>query len=377
MKTGGFVVCPACGTRNRTSWEFCVRCGESLEGAVASSDAKRGAEAVSPPAEGGADWGAWAGSLLLVAIGVAAFLYIRQANATTSIPETGLLTIPTQPAKPESLAKAPRRPASAGAKDFAEGSRLVREKKYEEALPFLSNAASAEPGNGLYLSTWAEALWETGAKDEALDRYREAGAAAPEYRLSLARALEKAGRSAEAIREMEDFVASNDVSGQIRDELGHMLYRAGKYEKALPLLEAAAASSPGDVLTQQEFAYAAGKAGDHAKEEKVYRGILAKRPDATVARAHLAESLSRQGKKDEALATLREGMGSGKASAVLHSTLGRLLDEQGRTEEALAEYKQAARLGAGSEHARKVAVRIAEIEKTLPAAPVPESEEAP
>ena len=27
------VLCPACQTRNRPTWEFCVRCGESLEGA--------------------------------------------------------------------------------------------------------------------------------------------------------------------------------------------------------------------------------------------------------------------------------------------------------------------------------------------------------
>ena len=33
MKARPAVVCPSCGALNRTTWEFCARCNESLEGA--------------------------------------------------------------------------------------------------------------------------------------------------------------------------------------------------------------------------------------------------------------------------------------------------------------------------------------------------------
>jgi tetratricopeptide (TPR) repeat protein len=264
------------------------------------------------------------------------------------------------------------KPTGAGAKDFAEGMRLFQAKQYADALPLLASAAAAEPGNAEYLNTWAQALWDSGARDQAVDHYREAAALSPRYQVPLARALEQVGRTDEALRTMEGAASNMAEDDPNRVELAHMLYRAGKYDLALPILQAAAPRYAGDVHVQQELAFAAGKAGDHATEERTYRGILAKRPDATVSRAQLAESLFQQGKKDEAFSTLREGLSADRAgSAVLHSTLGSLLDQAGKPREALAEYKQAVQLGAGSEFAQKVASRIAELERTLPAGETP------
>src|SRR5258708_29726115 len=36
VRSGDALICPACQTRNRASWEFCVRCGESLQGVTLS-----------------------------------------------------------------------------------------------------------------------------------------------------------------------------------------------------------------------------------------------------------------------------------------------------------------------------------------------------
>jgi tetratricopeptide (TPR) repeat protein len=368
MKTGGFLVCPACGTRNKSTWEFCVRCGESLEGAEKPVAATRSTTAPPETESSAPGWKAALGSVLLIGLAIAAFLYIRQANATAP-DEKAFLTIPTMPsAVPPGRAMQPK-PTGPGAKDFAEGMRLFQAKQYADALPLLASAAAAEPGNAEYLNTWAQALWDSGARDQAVDRYREAAALSPRYQVPLARALEQVGRSDEALRAMESAASNMAEDDPNRVELAHMLYRAGKYDLALPILQAAAPRYAGDVHVQQELAFAAGKAGDHATEERTYRGILAKRPDATVSRAQLAESLFQQGKKDEAFSTLREGLSADRAgSAVLHSTLGSLLDQAGKPREALAEYKQAVQLGAGSEFALKVASRIAELERTLPAA---------
>src|SRR5262245_62094040 len=50
-------LCPACGARNKPTWEFCVRCGESL----VPEEAAAPTEIVSPEAEaprpaGGVPW---------------------------------------------------------------------------------------------------------------------------------------------------------------------------------------------------------------------------------------------------------------------------------------------------------------------------------
>jgi tetratricopeptide (TPR) repeat protein len=359
MKTGDFVVCPACGTRNKTSWEYCVRCGESLEGAATSAPARPPA---APVQESDGAWKTWAGTVALIAVAVGGFLYIRQANATSPVAERSPLTIPTLPKQPVEPAKAPPQ-AGPGAKDFGEGARLLRAKRFADAIPLLQNAVSAEPENGLFLSTLGEALLENGQPEEAIAQFQAAAAASDAYRVPLARALEKAGRTTEALREMEA-AAGNAASEDAREELGHMYYRAGQYDKALPLLASVAERRPGDALTLQEVAYAAGKAGDSKKEEEIYKKILARRPDATVARAQLAESLSRQGRGEEAMATLREGIEQNPGSAVLRGAEGALLDRQGRVPEAIASYKEALRLAGETEQGRKIAARIAELQKT-------------
>jgi predicted Zn-dependent protease len=156
-----------------------------------------------------------------------------------------------------------------------------------------------------------------------------------------------------------------------------MYYRAAQYDKALPILEAVIERRPNDALTLQELAYAAGKGGNAAKEQEIYRKILERRPDATVARAQLAESLVKQGKSSEAVESLRQGIEQNPNSAVLHSTLGSVLEKSGRPQEALAAYKQAAQLDGASEQGRKVAARIAFLEKGQPAAQATEEPATP
>ena len=76
-------ICPVCETRNKVTWDFCVKCGESLaEVAVAADDAE-----VAPAGGEGVSVGAVLGGFgLLVGIGIVAALVPRSETTPPPVP---------------------------------------------------------------------------------------------------------------------------------------------------------------------------------------------------------------------------------------------------------------------------------------------------
>src|SRR6185295_19224055 len=101
------VSCPSCGARNKGKWEFCARCGESLQGAESVVAAKKPAPAARSAAarsEGGPTsplnnvlFGVVFAAL--VATVVFAVRYSR-ANGPMPAPTPAAFTVPTQPGQP-------------------------------------------------------------------------------------------------------------------------------------------------------------------------------------------------------------------------------------------------------------------------------------
>jgi Flp pilus assembly protein TadD len=265
----------------------------------------------------------------------------KQAEPPRSDP--GLFTLGTQPAAlPSAAAELPTGP---GAKDFEEGRRLLAQGRASEALPLLARAASDAPSNATYQSVYGQALWATGAREEALVRYSHAAQLSPEsFRLQLAQALDASGKAAEAITEYQGILATDPSNGRVTEELGHLLFRSGQFSSAAPLLRRAADARADDPVLQQELAYALEQSGQSAQAVEVYRGVLRLAPEADVTRGRLAEVLFQQGKKDEAIALTQEGVRRTPDVPILHRNLGSLLERSGRTAEAVQEYRAYARL---------------------------------
>src|SRR5215468_11224343 len=104
MKAGDVRICPSCQARNKPKWEFCVRCGESLQGvaagkteAAAAPKAAAADEAVERHAEASARfWLVTLGGLAAFVIaGVAAWKWLG-AGAASSV-TTGVVAVPTLP----------------------------------------------------------------------------------------------------------------------------------------------------------------------------------------------------------------------------------------------------------------------------------------
>jgi Flp pilus assembly protein TadD len=206
----------------------------------------------------------------------------------------------------------------------------------------------------MYQSMYAQGLWATGARDEALVRYAQAAQLSPEFRLQLAKALDASGKSAEAITQYQGVLATDPSNGPVAEELGHLLFRAGQYSSAAPLLRRAVDARADDPVLQQELAYALEQSGQSAQAVELYRNVLRLAPQADVTRGRLAEVLFQQGKKDEAIALTQEGLQRNPDVPILHRNLGNLLERSGRTAEAVQEYRAYVRLAPNAPDVKEV-----------------------
>jgi tetratricopeptide (TPR) repeat protein len=348
MKAREAVVCPACGTYNRPTWEFCARCNESLEGAEWAHPADLAALEDEVPVETPST----VSTLVLVA-SVAGLAFVplwayRHASTASgpSGPDPRMFTVATQPSPLPPAAA----PAGPGAADL------------DAALPLIESAVAADPENAEYRRVLAAALWRSGDREGSLAQRAEAARLDPRFELEYARALDVAGRSDEAVGVFRSVVARNPDASVAREDLGRLLYRTGAYAEAAPHLEAAVAARPDDPVLRQELAYALDRAGDTAGAVDEYHKVLETAPKAAITRGLLAENLFQQGRKDEAMKVIQEGLALSPEAPLLQRQLGSLLERAGKREEAAAAYREYARLAPNSPDARTIAERAARLD---------------
>ncbi len=346
------IICPACQARNRPKWDYCVRCGESLEG-VASVEA--GPEEAAPPADLSTLY-----LVLMVAVVAGTLALACRDLASQPVPPAATPGVFTfgGPASPMPSPSAVPRPGSA---DAEAGRRLLAQGKAAEAIPLLEKAAAENPGNAEYQHLLGRALWNTGNREAAVRSYAEAASLEPAYRLGYAQALETVGRLDDASAEFEAVVAAQPGSAIAQEGLGRLYYRRGEFAKALPLLEGLAGQTRDPVVLQQ-LAYAAEKTGDRERAIATYRDVLAVEPRANVARGLLAESLMSAGRKDDAIGVLQEGLQRAPEAPLLQRGLGSVLERSGRAAEAAAAYREYARLAPNAPDAAEIAARAARLE---------------
>jgi Flp pilus assembly protein TadD len=373
MAASDALVCPACGARNKPKWEFCVRCGESLQDAQTAAPLaktvvkgrgkgkskltiqihEREAESSFPP---GLIVGI--GALLLVGLAVAGWRYASTYKGAPPA-DPSLFTVATLPVAPPAAAPV----TGPGASDYEEGRKLLAQGRAAEAVVLLARAAAAAPSNPRFQWGYGEALVATGAADNGLARFADAVHLAPgEFRLPYARALDRAGRSADAAAAYEEVIGAEPSNLVVQEDLGHLYYRSGDFAKAAPFLEKAVGARGGDPVLRQELAYSVEKSGDKARAAQLYREVLGLAPGADVSRSHLAALVYEQGKSDEAVTILKEGVARDPNIPSLRRDLGNMLERMGKTQDAIREYKEYARLAPNAPDAKELAERAARLE---------------
>lgn len=354
MPPGGPVFCPDCGAKNKAGWEFCARCGASLQGAAAA----RPSAAAAPvrPESQGPSVGTFLGALAAVAlVGAAYFLYRGQAGGPP--PSSDIFTVPTQPTPP---------PAGPAAESIvSEPHRLARERlsrgDREGALQLLAEGVSATPDDHALRAFYAKVLWQDGRREEALEQLRAAAGGERAFAVEYARALVASGRPAEAVEQYRLASERSPNDHDVLQGLGQALLEAQRPAEAVEPLRRLVELNPGEVLAAQQLGAALEGAGDGAGAVATYRGVLERMPGATLARGRLAEVLQAQGQGPEAIALLQEGLQTTPQSPVLHRSLGSVLDRSGRKEEAAAAYREFLRLAPNDAAAPIVQQRLSEL----------------
>jgi tetratricopeptide (TPR) repeat protein len=360
MRAREAVVCPACGTYNRPTWEFCARCNESLEGAQRARPQDLAALQDDIPIEAPS---AVSTLVLLASVAGLAVLPLwayRHVSTTTgpSGPDPRMFTVATQPPSLPEVAA----PAGPGAADFDAGRRRLNTGDVAGALPLLESAVAADPENAEYRRTLAAALFRAGDREGSLAQRAEAARLDPRFELEYARALDVAGRSDDAVEVFRRVVAQNPEASVVQEDLGRLLYRTGEYAEAAPHLQVAVEARPDDPVLRQEFAYALDRAGDTAAAVDEYHKVLETAPRAAITRGLLAENLYQQGRKDEAMKVIEEGLALSPEAPLLQRQLGSLLERAGQREQAAAAYREYARLAPNSPDAKTMVDRAARLD---------------
>jgi tetratricopeptide (TPR) repeat protein len=366
MKADSVRVCPACGTKNKPKWEYCVNCGESLQDVAigipsAEATTVTAAEAERVEEAGPFPWVAVAASIVLLAAGI--YFYKNYRGGEQKI-DPGVWAVPTLP--PSTQAAAAYVP-QAGEKSLKDGQNLLLQGDAAGAVRLLAQAVADAPSDHAAHYAYGQALWQAGDREQALAEYREAARLSPQtlsYRTDLARALANAGRNAEAIEEFEAAAAIEPGPGTLQ-ALATLYSGAGNEARALDTLRRAAAVAPGSAIIQQDYARALEKAGNTGQAIEAYQKVLALNPKAANSRGLLADLLFRENRKDEAIALVRDGIAQNPQAPRLHRDLASLLERSDRLPEAIAEYREYARLAPQSADAKQLEERAQSLEKKL------------
>jgi len=367
MKQESSKVCPACGTRNKAKWEFCVRCGESLqsvgvsdETAAKASEPAAGDDVVvveerSPLATG-------LSLLLMAAVVIGVVMWIQRSPGPDTAVETTAFQIATVP---PSLPTASASPASPAEADSFAGQRLLAQGNAAAAAQAFARALEKAPNDAELHNLYAQALFQSGQRDEALRHFEEATVLSPKtsYRVGLAAALNITGRSQQAIEQYERVLVQEPREQQALKELGSLYNRMGRFDEAVVYLTRAAEVNPTDLTLMQDLAWAYEASGNLDQAGATYRRVLDASPQAVVSRTRLAEVLVKQQKPEEALSLVEEGLQRNPSVPLLRRARASLLERTGRIAEAIAEYREYARIAPNADDARVVMERANLLEK--------------
>ncbi len=362
-----FRTCPQCSTRNRLDKEFCVKCGEPLEGvragdptaatAPAAKKGKPGIVVLRDGEEGQSPLVPFILVLLTLGVAFGAWRVVQEAEAT---PNPAQVAGPVRQASVPPVVVATREP---GAAEYSAGMAALRAGNFPEAIRLLREAVAAA-NKADYRLGLAEALEKSGAMSEALIEYEAAAgldSVNVRYTSDWAKALYRAGRSTEAIEVYEAALQLDGNNVANLKEIANLLIQANDFAKARPYLERIVSLQPADLVPKQNLARALDATGDLEGATQQYRDILAAMPQAHLSRALLSDLLMRRNRPSEAIAVLDEGLATSADAGLLHREKGRVYDRLGRVAEAVASYREYVRLSPGANDVRSFTERIGQL----------------
>ena len=359
-----FRTCPQCSTRNRLDKEFCVKCGEPLEGVAAGGPEEKPGGAKSRP-------GFFVNAdeqqqsplvplvLVLLTLGVAVVAW--RSVASSPLPDAPQSV--ERPRAPTSTVASTPTPPGPGVAEYTAGMAALRVGDLVNAVRLLREAVAAASRPDFHLGL-AEALEKSGVTAESLSEYEAAANVErnSHFLSEWARALNRAGRNTDAIRAYDAALSVDGDNIAYLREVVALDVKTNNSAKAREHLEKIVALQPDDLVPKQQLAQALELMGDLNGAATQYRNILAVMPGAGLSRGLLSEIYMKQNRPADALSVLDEGLKDNPSAAILHREKGRVLDRLGRGDEAVVAYREYLRFAApGASDTRVFVERIAQL----------------
>ena len=213
----------------------------------------------------------------------------------------------------------------------------------QAGVALMRESIGAHP-SPIYHNNLGNALRDAGELDEAIDAYRHAIAAKPDYaeaHNNLGNALREAGEAAQALGSCARAIELKPGYAEAYNNLGNALKDLGELAAAAASYGKAIAAKPGFAEAHLNLGHVC-KAQGHADAAiECYRASIAAAPQLAAAHDSLAGILLARGDVEAALGSYRRVTALQPDSVQAWNTLGNVLNGAGRVGEAVPCYERA------------------------------------
>jgi len=221
-----------------------------------------------------------------------------------------------------------------------------RNTDYRSELAIWSDTVAKRPDSARARSGMGLALDQAGRTPEAIRQLERALRLSPgdvEIRDNLGVTLEHAGRIAEAIQHYETALRLKPQFPEAHSNLGNALLRLGKIPEAIQQYEEALRLRPDFAEAEYNLGGALDQAGRTAEAIRRFEIAVRLKPDYAAAYNNLGNLLHRAKRTPEAIEHYEEALRIEPDFATAHHNLGVAFEETGRIPEAIKQYEAALR----------------------------------
>lgn len=223
----------------------------------------------------------------------------------------------------------------------------TRNRIWRDPVTLWSDVIAENPNRHRPHNNLALALERRGRTEEAIRHYTEALRLKPdvaEVHSNLGRLLGQLGRLDEAARHLEEALRVEPDSVAAHNNLGNVLREQGRQGEAIHHLSEAVRLDPGFAEGHYNLALALVAQRELDDAIRHYSEAVRLRPDFAEAHNNLGLALAGQGKLDEAMGRYSEALRLRPDFAEAHNNLGVALARRGRLEEAVLHYSAALKI---------------------------------
>lgn len=347
--------CSHCGAKNKDTFEYCVRCSESLE-------------------DGGGSWvepsqrrSPMVTILVAAVIGIFALGFLALITSSSDdepVPQTS--GTPTPPPSPPSARQGEPVLVGVDSKDvlakYNEGLRAYNAGDYDTAIEALSEVVRDIPDNPAAVRYLGLSYFRRGDAEDAMDNLEEAHRLRPDSFDLLAdyvSVCKDVGNTERALTALQGFVADHPGELDARLEIARLARASGNTELAMAQSEYLATADNVDPEFVYEYGVTLKESGQTDEAKAVFKNAIELDPESAVAHHALGVTELASGNAASAVGPLEEAVAREPGNGDFRFSLAQAYEKLDRVEDSLDAYSDYL------EHARADDQRAAVVRKQL------------